>query len=402
MNWVTNFDDCIKDVFIKENIYDSNNEKINKVFKDLKNLKKSGDKYKFIENAKRDDSKNSIKDIYKIIYDYASKNKDLLLDNSTKVDNLVPGAYYTKKEISAVSNFWNQQTGILFDKELNNVFITVNTKDNYEYMVNSIKEEVKNIIDKNFNIKYYAQSNGHSSSSIYNSTANNELRNKIGDMSKDGNSGFIFAFEAIDVNKYKYLGKYITKKEVIEKGEKTKLPILYFELVRYEKLTDIEKNDILKYSEFNNIKNFESIINDEIPDDEIETKKALVKVRWQQGKWRKELMNKYKDGCVLTRIKNNDLLIASHIKPYSKCNRDEASDVENGLLLSALADKLFDKGLMSFDEEGKIIFSKELKDSGDLFKIQKHIDKNFVLIMTEKMRSYMRYHYKKQFIDNKK
>lgn len=113
-------------------------------------------------------------------------------------------------------------------------------------------------------------------------------------------------------------------------------------------------------------------------------------------------MNKYNNSCVLTNIKHNDLLIASHIKPYNKCKKDEACDIENGLLLSALADKLFDKELMSFDEEGKIIFSKELKDNNDLLKIQEHIDLNFKLIMTEKMRSYMKYHYKNQFIDNKK
>ncbi len=420
MNWVNNFDSCIKDVFLKENILDSNNEKINKVFRELKNLKKSGDKYKFIENAKREEGKNSIKDIYNKIYDYASKYNDLLLKDSTKIENLIENNYYTKLEISAVSNFWNHQTGILFDKKSNNVFITVNTKDDYNYKINGMEVKVKNIIYKDLSIKYYAQSNSRSSSSIYNSTANNELRNKVGNASNNENSGFIFVFETVGQNEYKYIGKYITKKEVIEKHDvitknkiieknkeiqkeqKVTLSLLCFELVKYEKLSAIEKSDILKYSEFNNIKNFESIINDEIPSTEIEEKRALVKVRWQQGKWRKELMNKYNNSCVLTNIKHNDLLIASHIKPYNKCKKDEACDIENGLLLSALADKLFDKELMSFDEEGKIIFSKELKDNNDLLKIQEHIDLNFKLIMTEKMRSYMKYHYKNQFIDNKK
>lgn len=402
MNWIENFDDCVNKIFKNENISDPNNEKIKKVFQELKGLKNSGDKFKYIENAKREDGKNSIKDVYKIIYDYAFEYKDLLLENSTKVQNLVLGSFYTRKEISAVADFWNIQTGILFNKKSNNVFITVNTKTDYEYIVNGKQILVQNIIDRNFNIKYYAQSNGYSSSSIYNSTANNELRNKIGNASNNENNGFIFVFEAIEKNKYKYIGKYITQKEVLEKDEKTKSLLLYFELVRYEKLSDVEKNNIFKYSEFNNIKNFESIINDEIPSSEIETKRALIKVRWQQGQWRKELLNKYQNGCVLTNIKHNDLLIASHIKPYSKCKKEEACDIENGLLLSALADKLFDKGLMTFDQNGKIIFSKQLEHNNDILKIQEHIDINFNLIMTEKMRSYMKYHYDNQFLDNKK
>lgn len=54
------------------------------------------------------------------------------------------------------------------------------------------------------------------------------------------------------------------------------------------------------------------------------------------------------------------IYIASHIKPYKRCNTQEAYDPNNGLLLSLNIDKLFDAGLISFEDDGKIIISKRL------------------------------------------
>ena len=57
------------------------------------------------------------------------------------------------------------------------------------------------------------------------------------------------------------------------------------------------------------------------------------------------------------------MLIASHIKPWSVCSNEERLSTENGLLLCANYDKLFDSGLISFDDNRKIIVSRYVDES---------------------------------------
>jgi predicted restriction endonuclease len=58
-----------------------------------------------------------------------------------------------------------------------------------------------------------------------------------------------------------------------------------------------------------------------------------------------------------------DCLIASHIKPWKKSSNAERLSVYNGLLLLPNYDKLFDKGYISFDRQGKIIYSRFFPES---------------------------------------
>lgn len=53
-------------------------------------------------------------------------------------------------------------------------------------------------------------------------------------------------------------------------------------------------------------------------------------------------------------------LVASHIKPFVKSSEEESYDPENGLLLSQNMDGLFDKGYISFNDDGSIILSDKL------------------------------------------
>ena len=55
------------------------------------------------------------------------------------------------------------------------------------------------------------------------------------------------------------------------------------------------------------------------------------------------------------------VLIASHIKPFSESDLDEAFDINNGILLSKNMDSLFDLGYISFDDYGNILFSERLE-----------------------------------------
>lgn len=87
----------------------------------------------------------------------------------------------------------------------------------------------------------------------------------------------------------------------------------------------------------------------------------LVIQRVGQDIFRDRLMTYWQGKCPLTGIGDPALLRASHIKPWKSCDDDaERLDVHNGLLLSALWDAAFDKGLVTFDDDGKPIFSELL------------------------------------------
>jgi putative restriction endonuclease len=87
------------------------------------------------------------------------------------------------------------------------------------------------------------------------------------------------------------------------------------------------------------------------------------KVRIGQDRFRSALLAYWNGICPLTGITEPDLLRASHIIPWAECTSDqERLDVHNGLLLSALWDAAFDKGLVTFDDYGRAIASPQLSD----------------------------------------
>ncbi|RQM78022.1 HNH endonuclease [Aeromonas jandaei] len=87
-------------------------------------------------------------------------------------------------------------------------------------------------------------------------------------------------------------------------------------------------------------------------------KQQLVKSRRGQGLFRANL-EKVEPACRVTGVTNKALLIASHIKPWSKCvNNAERLDGNNGLLLSPHIDKLFDRGWITFTDAGDLLCAK--------------------------------------------
>ena len=69
---------------------------------------------------------------------------------------------------------------------------------------------------------------------------------------------------------------------------------------------------------------------------------------------------KWENKCSVTGYGNTKVLISSHIVPWRESNREEKYDVDNGLLLSPDLDALFDKNLISFQDDGRIIFSNQI------------------------------------------
>ncbi len=87
------------------------------------------------------------------------------------------------------------------------------------------------------------------------------------------------------------------------------------------------------------------------------TKKSIVAARRAQGFFRKNLES-IENSCRLTGITNPSLLIASHIKPWRACKTaKERLDGMNGLLLTPDADRLFDRGYITFRDKGEVTVS---------------------------------------------
>lgn len=117
-------------------------------------------------------------------------------------------------------------------------------------------------------------------------------------------------------------------------------------------------------------------------------KETLIKTRVNQGFFRKSLLKQY-GKCCLCAIKNPLLLIASHIKPWVSSQPGEKLDPNNGLLLCPNHDRLFDSGLISFDDEGKIIISDQLEETDRVFS---NVTTDMSVSVTEKNKPYLKYH----------
>jgi putative restriction endonuclease len=95
-------------------------------------------------------------------------------------------------------------------------------------------------------------------------------------------------------------------------------------------------------------------------------KERWIKTRVGQSLFRKMVLAAYDYKCCITGIDETDLLIASHIVPWSK---DEANRLRpsNGLCLNALHDRAFDKGLITVSaEDYTILISSLLMKKGGL------------------------------------
>ncbi|WP_161805680.1 HNH endonuclease [Pseudoalteromonas sp. P1-9] len=90
-------------------------------------------------------------------------------------------------------------------------------------------------------------------------------------------------------------------------------------------------------------------------------KSSLIKARIGQGSFRKSLIDMWQ-GCAVTSSIEEQLLVASHIKPWKDSNSQERLDKFNGLLLVATIDRAFDSGLISFSDSGNILISSKFKE----------------------------------------
>ena len=95
---------------------------------------------------------------------------------------------------------------------------------------------------------------------------------------------------------------------------------------------------------------------------DITEKEAVVLARRGQGLF-KENLSRIEQGCRITGVQDQRLLIASHIKPWRSCSSNfERLDGHNGLLLTPTMDRLFDRRYLTFENDGSVQLSNRISE----------------------------------------
>ena len=127
------------------------------------------------------------------------------------------------------------------------------------------------------------------------------------------------------------------------------------------------------------------------------TRKALIFARRGQGKF-KENVARFERECRLTHVVNPTHLIASHIKPWRESDNEERLSGGNGLLLTPSIDHLFDRGFISFGDEGDVLVS-PVADTESLSRMGVRCDSPiFVGRFNSDQKQFLDYHRKEIFL----
>lgn len=93
-------------------------------------------------------------------------------------------------------------------------------------------------------------------------------------------------------------------------------------------------------------------------------KVSARKTRIHQAFFRDAILSSYEQTCCVTGLRLCEVLVASHIVPWS-VSEQLRTDPRNGLCLSATFDRLFDSGLLTISPDLKVVMSKSLRSFGD-------------------------------------
>lgn len=91
-------------------------------------------------------------------------------------------------------------------------------------------------------------------------------------------------------------------------------------------------------------------------------REALVQARVGQGEFRRKLLARWGNSCAVTGCNLKEVLRASHCKPWRASDNVERLNAANGLLLSANLDALFDRYLIAFEGDGRMLISDRISD----------------------------------------
>lgn len=131
---------------------------------------------------------------------------------------------------------------------------------------------------------------------------------------------------------------------------------------------------------------------------------AVIRQRVNQNAFRAMILSNYEEHCAITGINIPDLLVAGHIIPWSDSSPQQKLNPENGICLSSLYDKAFDKGLITISpDDYTICLSSALRE----YETQSYFDKHFGHIAGKQImmpiehkpnRDFLAYHREKVFL----
>jgi len=200
--------------------------------------------------------------------------------------------------------------------------------------------------------------------------------------------------------------------EMIELSEPILIDNIFQKIRPYlpEKYSPFDRNGSGNQGYFYEInsKIFNTILNTDFTNDfydldilnspESESTKDIFRLNVRSSTWqnyfKNQLFKLWGSSCLVTGIKNENLLIGAHIKPWVKSSDEEKIDPYNGLLLSPNADKLFEIGLISFQDNGSMMISDKINLS-ELKKLG--IENKIKIDFKEKNLIYLKYHRENKF-----
>jgi putative restriction endonuclease len=122
------------------------------------------------------------------------------------------------------------------------------------------------------------------------------------------------------------------------------------DLLGYDELLDVDLDKIIA-------QRVQDLIDSTRADDAVETGRRLeVEIRLGQRRFANDVLTNYERRCAFcgfepTHLPKRKLLIASHIKPWSKANDRERLDTANGVAACPVHDVAFDQGLITVDND---------------------------------------------------
>ena len=138
------------------------------------------------------------------------------------------------------------------------------------------------------------------------------------------------------------------------KGEKE----VWDEFKRQPEVLAFESQKLLAERLGKPLENVARIRTDDLPREGAE-REALVRVRVNQSFFRRRILSAYEFRCCVTGLNVRELLVASHIVPWSQDSANRLN-TRNGLCLNPLHDRAFDRNLMCVDPDFRIRFSSRL------------------------------------------
>ncbi|WP_434291200.1 HNH endonuclease [Clostridium botulinum] len=125
--------------------------------------------------------------------------------------------------------------------------------------------------------------------------------------------------------------------------------------------------------------------------------RCCTNIRKNAKQLREEMLNVY-GRCRICGITNKEFLVVSHIKDYAKSTQFEQMDINNCFLLCSKHDFLFDKKLITFNDNGNIKISKSIKND-DLIMREYLITGNEHINLNEHNKRYLKWH--REYFDKK-